>query len=157
MKKLIVAVAAMAALYVMADPAETTRVSEVNDTELDEFVAGTGPVEYVSGLSVTNVRNSAFADNRLIRKVVLPYAVDIGQGAFRGCLSLDEVQLPNLSSVAKLQGMFSGCYSLLNVYLGSIDFTEARLMNGFPWQAPNPGIVFHFRNGDYDRNGRKIN
>ena len=125
--------------------------------ELDEFVLGSGPAEYVSGGSVTNVRSFAFSENRVVTSIVIDEAENVGNGAFRSCTSLRSVTLGRLSSPARLQGAFSGCPNLISVNLPNMDFTTIQQMCGFPWQATNSGIVFNFRNGSYDRFGRKIN
>lgn len=126
------------------------------ESELDEFVAGRGPVEYVSDMSVTNVRNYAFSENRSIARIDLPEVVDVGFCAFRGCSGLKSVSIPKLTDISKMAATFSGCIKLDNVYLNRIEFTEPKRMNGFPWQAPNRGIVFHFANGDYGPDGKRI-
>lgn len=128
-----------------------------NDLIADELISGSGPMEYEAGLSVTNVRNFAFSDNRNIVSIRVDEAVSVGTGAFRGCVRLETVSLPKVADISRLQGIFSGCVKLTNVYLGAIDFTSPERMNGFPWGAPNSGIIFHFRNGDFDRFGRKLN
>ena len=144
--KLLLLVSALAAL------------SAFSDTDpIDQLVSGTGPEEYVACTGMKDVRNYAFCDNRSIRSICVPDAISVGSGAFRGCILLETIILPSLSDISRMSGIFSGCVKLTNVYLGALDFTSPERMNGFPWGAPNSGIIFHFRNGDFDRFGRKLN
>lgn len=157
MKKLIVLAVAACCLQAFSEDDEAVvPVADIGQA-LDEFVSGSGPESYVSGMSVTNVRSCAFMDNRSVKSIELGAAAVIGSGAFRGCSALEELRLPALASLERMQGMFSGCRNLRNVYLGSVDFPDDHARRfGFPWQAQNPGIVFHFRNGDFDRFGNRL-
>lgn len=145
MKTLAVVVSVLALSVAFADEPE------------DMMVSGSGPAEYVAPLVVTNVRNYAFCDNRGILKIMVENAVDVGTCAFRGCVSLRELRLPALASLSKFAGMFAGCVNLRNVYLDSYVFDKATAIRaGFPWQIPNNGVIFHFANGDFDRNGNQL-
>lgn len=129
--------------------------SQEQDT-IDSFIGGTGPVSYESGPTLLSIRNSAFADNRVIKDVRADFVTTVGSGAFRGCISLETVRLDSVTDVSRFAGIFSGCGKLTNVFLQSIEFTDTIRSTGFPWGASNPGIVFHFKNGDFDRLGRMI-
>ena len=144
-----------AAIILASAVAAISAFAELNQT--DQLVAGTGPQSYVAGEGVEYVRNYAFCDNRSVRSISVPNATSVGSGAFRGCSALETLELPSLADLSRMNGAFSGCIRLTNVYLTSIDFGTGVQASGFPWQAPNIGIVFHFRNGDFDRFGRKLN
>ena len=160
MKKLLFAAILVAVSFCRAEDETNSQPNSivVNESEiLDVFVSGSGPTEYSASLYVTNVRNYAFSENRGIVRIAVPEAVNIGTCAFRGCSSLVEVRLPKLDSIVRMTGAFGGCIQLTDVYLNSINFTDIKSMNGYPWQAPNKRIVFHFKNGDYDFYGNKLN
>ena len=123
--------------------------------DLDKLIAGTGPSYYEAGESVTNIRNYAFAECRQIEIVRADLAQTVGIAAFRGCVNLKEVNLPLVTTIAQSSAMFAGCISLVNVYLPQMDLTAAKAA-GFPWQTPARAVVFHFKDGDYDKNGRKL-
>ena len=160
MKKLLFATILSAVSFCRADEEITAQptVSNVTESELlDSFVTGVGPASYAASLFVTNIRSYAFSENRGIVRIAIPEAVDVGTCAFRGCCSLVEVRLPKLASIAHMTGAFGGCILLSDVYLDGIEFTNIRSMNGYPWQVPNKRVVFHFKNGDYDFYGNKVN
>lgn len=123
---------------------------------LDKFVSGDGPAVYAAETVVRRVRPGAFADNVGLKSVSLPDATSVGSGAFRGCVSLETVSLPNVADVSRFAGIFSGCPSLREVFLTAVDFTDVARMHGFPWGTTSSVVVFHFRNGNYDRSGRRI-
>lgn len=165
MKKiLLMAMAALAAgtfcLSATADEVEggqtpSEAVTIDTHTALDALIGGYGPIFYEGGTSVTNIRNYAFAECRQITSIRADYAQTIGVAAFRGCVSLREVKLPLAVSITPTGAMFAGCISLENVYLDALDLAAAKAA-GFPWQAPARAVVFHFKDGDYDKNGRKL-
>lgn len=152
MKKI---VSAAVAAVISSSAAFAWPENESNES-LDRLVQGSGLSAYEAGAGVTNIRASAFHSCAGLRSVVAQDVKTVGRQAFTMCHDLESVRLDGLEDVSQLIGAFAGCRALVNVYLGSIDFTSPGKMHGFPWQAPNLGIIFHFRNGDYDRLGRKI-
>lgn len=142
-----------------AEPNENPTPAEVitieSRTDLDKLVAGIGPVEYEAGNIVSNIRNYAFAECRLIESVRADEARSVGIAAFRGCVNLKEVNLPLVTTIAPSSAMFAGCIGLVNVYLPSLDFNAAKAV-GFPWQAPAKAVVFHLKDGQYDKNGKHL-
>lgn len=150
MNKLIIA-AVVTAAAVFANSEQNTEQGAV-----DAVVSGTGPVSYESGPTLKAIRNSAFADHRSVVSIRANFAESVGSGAFRGCSSLVRVELGSITNVSRFAGIFSGCGKLENVSLTGMDFTPDVMNTGYPWGAPSIGVIFHFRNGDFDRFGRKL-
>ena len=148
-KLIIAAVVTAAAVFANSEP-------NTEQDAVDAIVSGSGPVSYESGPTLKAIRNSAFADHRSIVSIRANFAESVGSGAFRGCASLVRVELGSITNVSRFAGIFSGCGKLENVSLTGMDFTPDVMGTGYPWGSPNPGIVFEFRNGSYDRLGRKI-
>lgn len=69
----------------------------------------------IRGMPVTRIAESAFADNKVIQRAILPDSlVQIGSKAFRACGSLQEVNIP--ASVTTIpDSAFGYCYSLTKV------------------------------------------
>ena len=67
----------------------------------------------IGGCPVTYIADAAFENHRAIEKVIIPQTVTgIGWFAFRGCISLCEIELP--SSVTKIEyGAFDNCNAKL--------------------------------------------
>jgi len=149
--------AGMISVNLLADTDTTSNEPIIVEShvDLDKLVAGIGPKIYESGEIVTNVRNYAFAECRQIETIRAGYAQIVGIAAFRGCVKLTEVDLPLVTTIVQSSPIFAGCINLVNVYLPMINLQEAKAM-GFPWQCPARAAVFHFKDGDYDKNGRKL-
>ena len=73
------------------------------------------PASY-SGKEIAAIGETAFADNTVIRSVVIPDSVtSIGSGAFAGCSGLTSITIPD--SVTNIEDVaFHGCYKLVEVY-----------------------------------------
>ena len=141
MKKLLIAAAALATATALADnAADAIATGEVRN--------------YEAGLSVTNIRAYAFAECRGLETFRADFTTTLGRNALIGCTNLREIHLPSVTNVAYAT-MFSGCVRLENVYLPLIGI-EAAKASGFPWQTPAKAVVFHLADGDFDRNGRKV-
>ncbi len=123
------------------------------DESVDGLVSG-AITAYDAGPSVVAIRGSAFADCRLLETVRAPSAGEVGQMAFRGCMSLREVYLPACTNGLPA-GVFAGCPRLEVVDLPLVTLAQARA-SGFPWQTPAKAVVFRFVDGEYDRNGKKL-
>lgn len=69
----------------------------------------------IRGMPVTRIAESAFADNKVIQRAILPDSlVQIGSNAFRACGALQEVNIP--ASVTTIpDSAFGYCYNLMKV------------------------------------------
>lgn len=130
-------------------------MSAMSGEELDALITGTGPTVVES--DVTSVRNAAFSDDRGVRKIALNSATSVGSLVFRGCMALEEIELNALVDTSRLPGAFAGCPKLVSISLLSVSFNDGLKAVGFPWGVTNAEAVFHFSNGDFDRNGNRIN
>ena len=140
MKRLMMA-AALAAAGALAD--ETA----------DGLVSG-AVTAYDAGPAVTVVRGSAFADCRALEVVRAASAGEVGQMAFRGCVALREVYLPACTNGLPAS-VFAGCPRLEVVELPLVTLAAAKA-SGLPWQTPARSVVFRLADGNYDRNGKKL-
>lgn len=123
----------------------------------DQIVMGIGPETYEASQEVVRLKYNAFGHNHGIRVARFPNVTEVEVHAFRGCLNLEELYLPRLESVKNLSGTFAFCNRLRLVDLSSITFNEEiKAGSGFPWGAPNPEIRFVFKNGTFNRLGKRI-
>ena len=145
--------AAAAAFFAVAAKADDT-INNGVPTEFDQLVSGS--IETCAfGPAVTNVKAGAFAECRALQAFHGDYAQSVGAGAFRGCVSLEAVSLGVLTNLTGWSSMFAGCPKLLNVWLPKVGIEQARAA-GLPFGTPANAVVFHLADGEYDRNGRKI-
>jgi len=160
MTVVLMAVAAAGMLFAQAqgqEPAGQEQASPATPAQeaADELVQGAGPIDYVAGASVTNIRGYAFAECRRLRSVVAEGATSVGQGAFLGCVALRSVSLPSVSGASLPRTAFLGCARLTEVRLPGVSLADAKT-SGFPWQTPSQAVVFYLADGQFDRNGRKL-
>lgn len=151
MKSIIIA--AFAAFFAVAANADDT-INNVVPTDFELFISGSIETCGV-GPAVTNVKAGAFAECRALQAFHGDYVQSVGVGAFRGCVSLEAVSLGALTNLTGWTSMFAGCPKLLNVWLPKVGIEEARAA-GLPFGTPANAVVFHLADGEYDRNGRKI-
>ena len=145
--------AAAAAFFAVAAKADDT-INNVVPTEFDQLVSGS--IETCAfGPAVTNVKAWACAECRALQAFNSEYAQSVGVGAFRGCVSLEVVFLGALTNLSGWASMFAGCPKLQNVWLPKVGIEQARAA-GLPFGSPANAVVFHLADGEYDRNGRKI-
>ncbi|MBQ3344450.1 MAG: hypothetical protein IJG84_21300 [Kiritimatiellae bacterium] len=148
-----ITMAAAAAFFAVAAKADDT-INNVVPTDFDQLVSGS--IETCAfGPAVTNVKAGAFAECRALQAFHGDYAQSVGAGAFRGCVSLEAVSLGVLTNLTGWSSMFAGCPKLLNVWLPKVGIEQARAA-GLPFGTPANAVVFHLADGEYDRNGRKI-
>ena len=121
--------------------------------QLDNFISGVGPTNFVSSVSV--IRSHTFAGHRSVKVVELPYVTKLPPAVFINCRLLEKVSLPAVTNVDSLPGTFSGCPNLTHIDLSSIEF-NATTRSRFPWGVTNPRAIFIFRNGRYDINGNRV-
>lgn len=145
----------MKKLMIIAALAASTSFA-VELSPIDQLVFGIGPSVYEAGEGVTTVRPQAFAENNAIVSISVPEAVSVGSGAFRGCRSLRSVDLRAVTDVSGFAGMFSGCQNLVEITMTSYVFKGRSETPGFPWGIVNRIAVFHFANGDFGPDGRRI-
>ncbi len=146
-------IAAFAAFFTVAANADDN-INNVVPTDFDLLISGS--IETCGlGPAVTNVKAGACAECRAMRAFNSDYVQAVGVGAFRGCVSLETVYLGSLTNLSGWASMFAGCPSLLNVWLPKVGIEQARRA-GLPFGSPANAVVFHLADGEYDRNGRKI-
>lgn len=78
----------------------------------------------IGGCPVTHIADTAFENNLTIEKVIFPKGLgSIGWFAFRGCIALSEVEIPE--SVVKIEyGAFENCNAKLTFVCGSGSYAE---------------------------------
>ncbi len=103
----------------------------------------------IRGMPVTRIAESAFADNKVIQRAILPDSlVQIGSNAFRACGSLQEVNIP--ASVTTIpDSAFGYCYSLTKVTglehvaeIGPRAFAQVRFSEEVVFRAENLSIGY---------------
>lgn len=84
-----------------------------------------GGEEFSVPEGITEICSGAFLDNSMIKKVYLPFSLQIiGTDAFRNS-SIETVYLPLSENLTEIQSCaFFGCENLKNVYLSSESSTE---------------------------------
>ena len=145
-------VMAAAAAFLTMSAWAGTNDAEYVETEVDLLVTGR-LTTYNS--SVTNVRAGAFTECRALEACNLEYAQSVGVGAFRGCVGLETIYLGALTNLAGWASMLVGCPRLMHVHLPLVGVDAAKAA-GLPFGTTARAVVFHLADGEYDRNGRKI-
>ena len=114
------------------NPSGTLEISENGMYDVYSYASVSVDVPPISGwdqksmtegtVEITNIDNpasfvasGAFANNKSIQTVNLPYATSVGIGAFSSCVSLSQVSLPVCSYIGG--GAFRYCSILLQVNL----------------------------------------
>ena len=83
----------------------------------------------ISGRDVTTIADGAFRGNTTLRQVRLPEGVSaVGAEAFSGCTSLENINLPMVTSVG--DRAFQGCSSLEEADLGAASEIGAEAFSG---------------------------
>ena len=121
------------------NPSGTLEISENGMYDVYSYASVSVDVPHISGwdqksmtegtVEITNIDNpasfvasGAFANNKSIQTVNLPYATSVGIGAFSSCVSLSQVSLPVCSYIGG--GAFRYCSILLQVNLPICEFLE---------------------------------
>ena len=71
---------------------------------------------------LTSVGESAFRNCTALTDLELPNAVEMKQYAFQDCASLVRVSLPKFAVNTNVNGLFSGCGKLNNVYVPTLQY-----------------------------------
>ena len=143
----------MKKIMIVAALAAVSTFSYANE-EIDKIASGKGPAEIIT--ASTNIVDFALSDNVGLKTFKGNKAVEVGNFAFRGCLNLKSVELDAVTDMSRSQCVFAGCPSLTNVTLRSMQFTGKSPDSAFPWHAYNRNIRFHFKDGTFNRLGKRI-
>lgn len=143
----------MKKIMIIAAVAAVATFSYANE-EIDKLVSGNGPAELIT--ESTNIVDFALSDNVGLRTFKGNKAVEVGNFAFRACINLESVELNAVTDMSRSQHVFTGCTSLTNVMLRSMQFVGKSMDSEFPWHVYNRNVRFHFKNGTFDRCGNRI-
>lgn len=99
------------------------------------------------------------SDSGALTKISLPKLKNLSGRTFFYRDKLETVELPSLNTVDGMIYDFYGCNRLLNVYMTSLQSSVALATKtssgGFPWGAGS-NCIFHFADGNFDRNGNPV-
>lgn len=109
--------------------------------------------EYIDGILVTSIGESAFLGNSFLENIVIPDSItSIGAYAFDNCTELSNIKIPD-SVISIGDFAFGGCFSLKSVVIpdsvSSIGgnpfgrcFAEICISEDHPWLAIHNGALF---------------